>query len=66
MKKCFLFRAKSSFRSWDNYIFVMIFRLLKKNQFDQNGKINFRIYDFTDWITNNYKTDIAQYPKKQR
>ena len=44
----------------------MIFRLLKKTQFDENGKINFRIYDFTDWITNNCKTDIAQYPKKQR
>ena len=28
--------------------------------------INFKIYDATDWTTNNYKIYIAQYLKKQR
>ena len=23
--------------------------------------VNFKIYDFTDWITNNYNTHITQY-----
>ena len=29
-EKCFLFHAKSSFYSWDIYIFVQTFRLLRK------------------------------------
>ena len=31
---------------------------------DKKGKVNFKIYDVTDWITNNYNTYIDQYPKK--
>ena len=30
IKKCFLFHVKSSFRSWDIYIFVLIFCLYRK------------------------------------
>ena len=29
------------------------------------AKVNFKIYDVTDWTTNNYNTHIAQYLKKQ-
>ena len=31
---------------------------------DKKTKINFKIYDITDWMTNNYNTYIAQYLKK--
>ena len=30
-------------------------------QFDKKAKANFKIYDVTDWITNNYDRHIAQY-----
>ena len=29
-------------------------------------KINFKIYDVTNWITDNYNTHIVQYLKKYR
>ena len=28
--------------------------------------VSFKIYDVTDWTTNNYNTHIAQYLKKQK
>ena len=30
-------------------------------RFDKKAKVNFKIYDVTDWITNNYDRHIAQY-----
>ena len=30
----------------------------------KKAKINFRIYDVTDWDTSNYNTHFAQYIKK--
>ena len=35
-------------------------------RFDKKAKINFKIYDVTDWIANNYNTYIAEYFKKWR
>ena len=37
---------------------------LEEKQLDKNAKINFKIYDDTNWVTNNYNTHIAQYIKK--
>ena len=31
---------------------------------DQKVKVNFKIFDVTGWIANNYNTHIAQYLKK--
>ena len=32
----------------------------------QNSKFDFKIYDVTRWLTNNYNTHIAQYLTKLR
>ena len=34
--------------------------------FDNKVMVNFKIYDVTNWTTNNYNTHIAQYLKKKR
>ena len=31
---------------------------------NKTAKVKFKIYDVTNWITNNYNTHIAQYLKK--
>ena len=47
-----------------------IFEFLSKlfgyvgKRLDKKAKVNFKIYYFTDWTTNNYNTHIAQYLKK--
>ena len=33
-------------------------------QLDQKAKVNFKIYHFTHWTTNNYNKLIAKYLKK--
>ena len=53
-EKCFLFHSKSSFRSWDIYIFVLTFCLC----------ICIKVYEVTDWAANDYNTNISQYLKK--
>ena len=35
-----------------------------EKQFKKKAKVNFKIYDFKNWKTNNYNTYIAQYLKK--
>ena len=42
----------------------MIFKFLPS--LDWKDKVNFKIYDVTTWLTNNYNTHIAQYLAKQR
>ena len=32
---------------------------------DKKAMVNLKLYNVTDWKTNNYNTNIAQYPKKQ-
>ena len=60
-EKCVLFGLKRCFYSWDLSIFVLIFGHAGKK-----GKIYFKIYDVTKWITSNYSTHIAKYLKKWR
>ena len=31
---------------------------------DKKAKVDFKIYDVTDWITNNYNKHIVRYLKK--
>ena len=60
IKNAFLIHVKSSFRSWNKNIFVLTFWLYRK-QLDKIAKINFKIYDVTDWIAINYNTHIVHY-----
>ena len=49
---------------------LMVFKFLSRlfghvgKQVDKKPRINFKIYDVTDWQINNYNTHIAQYLKK--
>ena len=36
-----------------------------EKRLDEKAKINFKIYDVTDWTTNNCNTHIAQYLNQQ-
>ena len=50
-KKCFLFRLKNSFCSWDISIFVLSFWSCRKKARKENfQKVNFQIYDVTNWL----------------
>ena len=60
MKNAFYFILKAllvfktfNFLSW-------LFGCVEK-RLDQKDKINFKIYDVTTWLANNYKTHIDQY-----
>ena len=35
-----------------------------EKRLDEKAKINFKIYDVTDWTTNNSNTHISQYLKR--
>ena len=54
MKKSFLFHLKVSFRSQDINFFVVNFGHVEKRL--DSKDVNFKIYDVTAWLTNNYKT----------
>ena len=60
MKNAFNFTLKALF-------VLKIFRFLSRlfgqlpKQLDKKGKINFKFYDVTAWLTNNCNTHIAQY-----
>ena len=47
-------------------IFKLLFWLVGSagKRLDQTPKVNFKVYDVTDWETNNYNIYIAQYLKK--
>ena len=55
---------------WKALYVLEIFTLLSQrfgyveNQFDKKVKVNFEIYDVTDWETENYNTYIVKYLKK--
>ena len=42
--------------------YYLDFLVVQKKLFDQKDKVNFKFYDVTTWLTNNYNTYIAQYP----
>ena len=46
------------------FVFWIIGRVAKR--LDKQAKVSFKIYGFTNWITNNYNTRIARYLKKYR
>ena len=47
-------------------IFELLSRLFDcvKKRLDKKAKVNFEIYDVTDWTTYYYNTHIAHYHKK--
>ena len=53
-----------------HFIFKALFVLkifnfvLYKKRLDQKDKVNFKTYDVTTWLQNNYNTHIAQYLTK--
>ena len=57
------FHLKSSFLK-DISIFVINIWPFDK-RLDKKAKINFKIYDVTNWITSSYSTDTVKYLKKQ-
>ena len=63
MKNAFYFTSK--------VLFVLkIFKFFSRHfghvakKLDQKDKANFKIYDVTVWLTNNYDTQIVQYLEK--
>ena len=46
--------------------FCLHFLVMQNKWLDQKEKVNFKIYDVTAWLTNNYNIRIAQYLKKER
>ena len=66
MKNAFYFLLKALFVL---KLFKFLSRLLgyvEKNGLIRKDQINFKIYDVTTWLTNNYNIFIAQYLTKQR
>ena len=63
MKNAFYFMSKAHF-------VLKIFKFLSclfshvAKQLDKKDKVNFKFYDVTAWLINNYNTCIAQYLKK--
>ena len=49
-------------------VFTFLSRLFGyvEKRFDKKAMVNFKIYDVTDWTTNNYNTRIIQYRKKEK
>ena len=63
MKNAFYFMLKSLFVLKIFKIFFWLFGHVEK-QLVLKYKANFKIYDVTTWLTNNYNTHIAQYLTK--
>ena len=57
-EKWFLFHVERSLCWWDIYIFVLTFCFVEK-ELDKKVLVNFKIYDVTDWKTNEYNTHIT-------
>ena len=66
-EKCFFFLNLVIFNAF--FIFK-IFKFLSwlfghvEKQLDQKDKVNFKIYEFTAWLTNKCNTHITQYLQK--
>ena len=59
------FISPQNFCSFPRYLFFCLdfFGRVAKRP-DQKDKVNFKIYEFKAWLTNNYNTHIAQYLEK--
>ena len=57
---------KNAFYFMLNALFILeIFTFfLSRKTVDKKAIVNFKIYDVTDWTTNNYNTHVTQYFKK--
>ena len=65
MKNAFYFILKALFVLKILKFLSWLFGHVEK-RLDQKNKINFKIYDFTAWLTNNYSPYIAQYLTQQK
>ena len=63
MKNAFYFMLKAFF-VLEIFTFLSSLFGYAENRLNEMAKINFKIYDITDWTTNNYNTHIVQYLKK--
>ena len=63
MKNAFYFMLKVLFVLEILIFLSWLFGYVEK-RVDKKAMVIFRIYDVTDWITNNCNTHIAQYFKK--
>ena len=57
----FMFKALLVFEIFT--FLAWLFGYVEK-RLDKKAKVNLKIYDVTDWTTNNYNTHVAQYLKK--
>ena len=62
MKNAFYFMLKALF-AYELLKFLSWFLGYVEKQLDKRAMVNFKTYDFTDEITNNFNTHIAQYLK---
>ena len=63
MKNIFYFTLKALFVLETFQFSFWIFGHVEKRR-NKKAKVNFEIYDVTNWTTNNFDTYIARYPKK--
>ena len=61
--KCFLFHGKNSFCSWNKFL-SWLFGLVEK-RLDKKAMVNFKIYDITNWTTNNCNTYLPNVSKSK-
>ena len=64
MKNAFYFILKALFVLKTFKFLSWLFRHVAK-RLDKKGKVNFKFYDVTAWLTNNCNTHIAQYPRSK-
>ena len=64
MKNIFYFMLKDLF-VLEIFTFLSWLFSYEQKRFDKKVKVNSKIYDITDWTTNNYNTHIAQYHKNK-
>ena len=62
MKNAFYFMFKTRFLLEKFEFLSRLFGYVEK-QLDKVAKVNFKIYDITDWTANNYNTHFGQYLK---
>ena len=63
MKNAFYFMLKALF-VLEIYKFLSYLLGYVEKRLDTKAKVNFKIYDVTNWTANNYSKYIAQYLKK--
>ena len=63
MKNAFYFMLKSLF-VFEIFTFLSCLFGYAEKQLDKKALVSFKIYDVTDWTTNNYKTPATQYLRK--